>query len=104
MITIRLSAEPTSISASTIQMGECFILANEEAGDEVYMRIHDNVYNVCNSGIYIHGIPGKYTKLGDIFIICAQLETGWVFAFDKDEKVIPVSGIFRWRENDGIKS
>lgn len=104
MITIRLSAEPTSVSAGTILMGECFILADEKAGDEVYMRIHDDVYNIHNSHICaLNAISGESIIIQNK-VICAQLETGWVFAFDKDEKVIPVSGIFRWRENDGIKS
>lgn len=96
MTTIKTSTD-LGVSADTLLMGECFILADEEAGDEVYMRIHDDVYNMCNSGIYVHGIPAQHTK----FIICTQLETGWVFMFNKDERVIPVSGIFRWEEKHG---
>ena len=104
MITIKTPTDLTGVSAGTILMGECFILSDEEAGDEVYMRIHDDVYNIHSSHICaLNAISGESIIIQNK-VICTQLETGWVFAFDKDEKVIPVSGIFRWRENDGIKS
>lgn len=105
MTTIKTSTGLTGVDADTILLGECFILADEEAGKEVFMRIDDDIANLPDSQhIYIpSGIPGQSIPLRNK-VVCTQLETGWVLAFDKDKKVIPVTGIFRWEEKHGIKS
>ena len=104
MTTIKMERNLIIAHADTLSMGECFTLADEEAGDEVYMRIHDDVYNIYNSGIYIHNdVYKQFVPLRNK-VICTQLETGWVFAFDKDERVIPVRGVLRWEEKHGIES
>ena len=106
MLTLKTSIDPTIISVDAIPMGECFIPINENHKEaDVYMRIHSDVGNSSKVHIYVDEMaPGHGIPLTRSQILCAKLEDGRIYLFDKDERVIPVTGIFRWEEKHGIKS